>query len=162
MKLFFIRAVIGIFVLFVCTYSNQAQGKFASVLSKDASLRDAPSWLAEPGRKLIHGSVVKILDQEGIWLVVRQGNYVGWIHSELLSFEKAMLSEGQSLNPNKDLSDINSNAVDPGKKPLSIESKGTINRSPTAGKTYYRGPRGGCYYISPNGRKSYVDRSLCN
>ncbi len=29
-------------------------------------------------------------------------------------------------------------------------------------RRYYRGPRGGCYYINSNGNKSYVDRSLCN
>lgn len=26
---------------------------------------------------------------------------------------------------------------------------------------YMRGPRGGCYYINRNGRKTYVARSLC-
>ncbi|MEM1336883.1 MAG: hypothetical protein AAGF96_03990 [Bacteroidota bacterium] len=29
-------------------------------------------------------------------------------------------------------------------------------------RTYYRGPRGGCYYINSNGNKTYVARSLCN
>lgn len=29
-------------------------------------------------------------------------------------------------------------------------------------RTYYRGPRGGCYYINGNGNKTYVDRSMCN
>lgn len=29
-------------------------------------------------------------------------------------------------------------------------------------RTYYRGPRGGCYYINSNGNKSYVSRSYCN
>ncbi|AIY12613.1 hypothetical protein [Cellulophaga baltica] len=29
-------------------------------------------------------------------------------------------------------------------------------------KSYYRGPRGGCYYINSKGNKSYVSRSLCN
>lgn len=28
-------------------------------------------------------------------------------------------------------------------------------------RTYYRGPRGGCYYITGSGRKQYVDRSMC-
>ena len=36
----------------------------------------------------------------------------------------------------------------------------TINYSRT--KSYYRGPRGGCYYINSKGNKSYVARSLCN
>ncbi|WP_460926286.1 hypothetical protein [Spirosoma agri] len=29
-------------------------------------------------------------------------------------------------------------------------------------RTYYTGPRGGCYYLTGSGRKQYVDRSLCN
>jgi glycerol dehydrogenase-like iron-containing ADH family enzyme len=29
-------------------------------------------------------------------------------------------------------------------------------------KSYYKGPRGGCYYINSKGNKSYVSRSLCN
>jgi len=31
-----------------------------------------------------------------------------------------------------------------------------------ASRTYYKGPRGGCYYINSNGNKTYVSRSLCN
>jgi endonuclease YncB( thermonuclease family) len=31
-----------------------------------------------------------------------------------------------------------------------------------SGRTYIRGPFGGCYYINSNGNKSYVDRSACN
>jgi hypothetical protein len=38
----------------------------------------------------------------------------------------------------------------------------TTYYSPTYGKTYIRGPRGGCYYINRNGNKTYVDRSMCN
>jgi len=30
------------------------------------------------------------------------------------------------------------------------------------GRSYIRGPRGGCYYINSNGNKTYVARSLCN
>jgi hypothetical protein len=33
---------------------------------------------------------------------------------------------------------------------------------PTARRTYIRGPRGGCYYVSDSGRKVYVDHSMCN
>lgn len=28
-------------------------------------------------------------------------------------------------------------------------------------RTYFNGPRGGCYYIDSNGKKIYVDKSLC-
>jgi len=33
--------------------------------------------------------------------------------------------------------------------------------TPNTYRTYYRGPRGGCYYINSGGNKSYVDRSYC-
>lgn len=34
-------------------------------------------------------------------------------------------------------------------------------RSDDASRTYIRGPRGGCYYLSSSGRKVYVDHSYC-
>jgi len=31
-----------------------------------------------------------------------------------------------------------------------------------AGRTYSKGPQGGCYYIAASGRKTYVNKELCN
>ncbi|AOW17186.1 hypothetical protein LPB03_06785 [Polaribacter vadi] len=46
---------------------------------------------------------------------------------------------------------------------LSKEStKKTNEKKRTYSRSYYRGSRGGCYYINSNGNKSYVSRSLCN
>ena len=28
-------------------------------------------------------------------------------------------------------------------------------------RTYVKGPKGGCYYVTASGRKEYVDRSMC-
>ncbi len=33
---------------------------------------------------------------------------------------------------------------------------------PESERTYYLGPKGGCYYLTTNGHKVYVDRSVCN
>lgn len=41
---------------------------------------------------------------------------------------------------------------------------GKVNRVVVAGsaaRSYYSGPRGGCYYLSAAGKKVYVDRSYC-
>lgn len=46
------------------------------------------------------------------------------------------------------------------KKKKSIKSNSSQTTS--GYRTYYRGPRGGCYYYSSSGKKVYVDRSLCN
>lgn len=43
--------------------------------------------------------------------------------------------------------------------------KQTRKKRKTVKRTYYsrliRGPRGGCYYINRNGKKTYVPRNLC-
>ena len=33
---------------------------------------------------------------------------------------------------------------------------------PKSPHIYIAGPKGGCYYINKNGKKTYVDRSLCS
>jgi ketosteroid isomerase-like protein len=35
-------------------------------------------------------------------------------------------------------------------------------KSSSAGRTYVKGPRGGCYYLNSSGSKVYVDKSFCN
>lgn len=44
---------------------------------------------------------------------------------------------------------------------LSKEEKPKTNNS-KQDRQYTKGPRGGCYYLSPSGKKVYVDRGLCN
>lgn len=51
-----------------------------------------------------------------------------------------------------------SSGVSSGKS--SSKSSGKARYS--SARTYYRGPRGGCYYLSSSGGKVYVDRSYCN
>lgn len=38
----------------------------------------------------------------------------------------------------------------------------TYSSGGTGSGGYFRGPRGGCYYMTPGGSKQYVDRSYCN
>ena len=40
-------------------------------------------------------------------------------------------------------------------------SSGTPSSSSGPGRTYSKGPRGGCYYINDKGKKVYVARELC-
>jgi len=47
-------------------------------------------------------------------------------------------------------------------KKSSPAKKTKPKRKPRSSRTYYTGPRGGCYYINSNGNKTYVDRSFCN
>jgi len=36
------------------------------------------------------------------------------------------------------------------------------SEKPTGDRTYIKGSRGGCYYLNSSGKKTYVDRNLCN
>lgn len=38
----------------------------------------------------------------------------------------------------------------------------TVKKKKSSSRNYITGPRGGCYYINSSGKKTYVDRSLCN
>ncbi|MBC6994946.1 hypothetical protein H9S92_12275 [Lewinella lacunae] len=46
-------------------------------------------------------------------------------------------------------------------RPTTDSSTSSQRRTSTY-RTYYRGPRGGCYYINSSGNKIYVDKSKCN
>lgn len=37
----------------------------------------------------------------------------------------------------------------------------STSRTPRTTREYIRGPKGGCYYLAPSGRKVYVDHSNC-
>lgn len=53
-------------------------------------------------------------------------------------------------------SSVGSRTVNSRRSNTNLSSRGTTTRR------YFRGPRGGCYYINSNGNKTYVDRSYCN
>jgi hypothetical protein len=42
------------------------------------------------------------------------------------------------------------------------EYKGGTNTPAVATRTYYAGPKGGCYYLNSSGRKVYVDKKFCD
>jgi len=44
---------------------------------------------------------------------------------------------------------------------LRVEERPKANQTETK-RIYQKGSRGGCYYLSPSGKKVYVDKSLCN
>lgn len=50
----------------------------------------------------------------------------------------------------------------PSTRSSSVSPRPSTPRPRTSTRTYYRGSRGGCYYINSNGNKTYVDRSMCN
>ena len=105
---------------------------------------------------------VKILDEKLPWYVVRIGNRVGWMHGDTLEFINTQgPTTAQPIEQNVSPIYTPPTAAPPRRdsSPDTAPDTGGYTRPD---RTYIRGPRGGCYYISPSGRKVYVDRSMCN
>ena len=45
--------------------------------------------------------------------------------------------------------------------PVSSTSVPAETKVVKGNRTYVKGPKGGCYYVTASGRKEYVDRSMC-
>ncbi|SMG53058.1 hypothetical protein SAMN03080602_04324 [Arenibacter troitsensis] len=89
-----------------------------------------------------------VVGHYGDYMKVEIGNKTGFVHRIFL--------EKEVLNTNGPDLSTSIKSVSPSTNYNSTTRK-TYNS-----RTYYRGPRGGCYYINSNGNKSYVDRSMCN
>jgi hypothetical protein len=135
--------------------------KYARVISQSANLRETPSVTGTGSLEITEDTLVKVLDEKLPWFVVRIGNRVGWMHGNTLEFINAQRSTAQPLEQN--VSPIYTPSTAPAPRrdssPDTVPDTGGYTRPD---RTYIRGPRGGCYYLSPSGRKVYVDRSLCN
>jgi hypothetical protein len=138
-----------------------AQVRTATVISERANLRETLVHTGEVKQEVAIGASIKVLDRKGAWYVVRIDDSVGWMHGNTFRFgggsgirqPNPVLEEGEFPVPTADRP-----------RPITLDSVGSSDSGArsSSGRTFIRGPRGGCYYYSSSGRKVYVDRSLCN
>jgi hypothetical protein len=153
------RLLLALFTL-TCTFPISAGAqtpRYARVISANANLRDTPSIAGTTEQEIEEGTIVKVLDEQLPWYVVRAGNRVGWMHGNSIEFIQTDVSvpetpRRQTVSP----------AYIPSTPSVPRRESSTSPSTRTADRSYIRGPRGGCYYYSGSGRKVYVDRSLCN
>jgi hypothetical protein len=137
-------------VLLILCVTTPTQKRTATVIAQNATLRQTPSTTGLAEEEVSEGTTVKVLDEKSPWYIVRIGDRVGWMHAENLHFTDDTASTAHS-EPQPEPSRVN---TPPDSPPQPTRS--------TADRTYIRGPKGGCYYISSSGSKVYVDRSMCN
>lgn len=162
MKFTVLKLTLIFLCLLACVGSGNAQGRTATVISERGNLRETPSQTAEVKQEVAVGTSIKVLDQKGAWYVVRIDDSVGWMHGNTFRFGSS--SSVDQLKPALD--DASPSPAESASRPTrsradSAQSNNSGARS-SSGRTYVRGPRGGCYYYSGSGRKVYVDHSLCN
>ncbi len=107
---------------------------------------------------------VIILDYKEGYYEICQGSLCGYMSEIWLKKNNSTSEFIKSRQTNKKLtSRLNSKSSS-----YSSSLKNKKSKTPyktkryRSSKSYFRGPRGGCYYINSNGNKSYVSRSLCN
>lgn len=120
-------------------------------LKKEASLFSDIITIFNEDKEVI------VLDYKDEHFQVCQGNLCGYIN-EVWITKNDLISELKKSKETerKKIGNTNNNLY---------SHKTTLSNSKsnnTSSRTYYSGPRGGCYYINSNGNKTYVSRSLCD
>jgi len=121
--------------------SASAQVRTATAVS-GARIYDRPSLIGDARGDVPITAAIRVLDSENDWYVVRIGDVVGWMPAAALRVSGATGSTQMGL--------------------IDRTSSATRSSSSGSGKSFTRGPRGGCYYINGSGRKVYVDHSFCS
>lgn len=135
-----------------------------TIVRKGTKLKKEASLLSDIITTFNEDKKVIILDYKDEYFQVCQDNLCGYIH-ELWITQNDLISELKKVKEteNKNIGKTNNNLYS--HKTLS-NTKSNNNqfkgKSQQNSRTYYSGPRGGCYYINSNGNKTYVSRSLCN
>ena len=136
-----------------------------AIARKGAKLKKDSSVFADIITIFEEDKEVIILDYKEGYFEVCQGSICGhmseiWIRKNNSTFEftKSKDVERKFTNANKN----NSSSYTSSPKNYKSSSSSYKTKSYRSSRTYYRGPRGGCYYINSNGNKTYVARSLCN
>ncbi len=132
----FRTAACGVLVLAFCAFLS---AQSARVIADKASLRGRPADNGKVVETLSKGAEVELVKVSGLWYLVQSAEYAGWVFTSDLEVAKTPAIVADT-------------------------SKSSLKTTPavTTNRTYIRGPRGGCYYLSPSGSKVYVDRDLCN
>ncbi|SIQ86623.1 hypothetical protein [Maribacter ulvicola] len=136
-----------------------------AIARKGAKLKKDSSVFADIITIFKEDKEVIILDYKEGYFEVCQGSLCGYM-SEIWIKRSSTTSEfTKSKETERKLtSGLKSKSISYSSSLKSTKSSSTKYKTKRyrSSKSYYRGPRGGCYYINSNGNKSYVSRSLCN
>lgn len=163
-----------IFLVLFLTAISYSQ--MALVIGDDAYLRGSAVETGAVVDTLLPGTKVAIIRQHGPWFLVQASPFVGWMHGNSLRLARAAKPALASRVP--PATTASSQPTSGTQTPASADTKtkteapaqaspsgtpGTATQPSASDKRIYiRGPRGGCYYVRPDGKKVYGDHNQCN
>lgn len=135
-----------------------------TIVRKGTKLKKEASLLSDIITAFTEDKEVIILDYKDDHFQVCQNKLCGyisevWIPSNdlIIEFKKSKETERKNIEQTNKLYSHKTTLTNYNHNNTSYEKK---NYQST--RTYYKGSKGGCYYINSNGNKTYVSRSLCN
>ena len=123
----------------------------AIVISEQANLRGTPTERGRVIDTVSQNDQVEIVKQAGAWFLVQTPDLVGWLHGNTIRLTSARNSSQGFYSTPAPVKSVAQPAYTTPRTRTNADSR-----------QYYRGPRGGCYYINGSGKKTYVDHSYCN
>ncbi len=127
----------------------------AVVVGDNAYLRGTAIETGAVVDTLSPGTEVEIFRQQGQWFLVQASPFVGWMHRNSLRLKSTAKPEPATppveTAPSEPTSDTRP------RTPLTAAQPSSSDK-----RIYVRGPRGGCYYVRPDGKKVYGGQDQCS
>jgi hypothetical protein len=144
-----VSSLLAIFML-ACSAFGQSIGN-GIVTADKANLRGTPAVMGKVVDTLKKDTPLEIFAEKGDWYLVQGPDNTGWISSrDMGGTEK--FSHG-----------ITTQTIEELPKGVTIDLRPDRPWArPLDTRKYYKGPKGGCYYLNSSGKKTYVDHSFCN
>ena len=162
------RRLLPIFL--ILAFAAFTYSQTAIVVGDNVVVRSSSSERGSVHGVLFSGVRVSIIKRNGPWFLIRSSQLVGWIHRNSLRVERPSRSSAVSPSRTKqvvadDPQPTPAEKPDPAKpqEPEPTSPNTVTDTTPLSDgkKIYVRGPRGGCYYLKPDGQRVYVDHSFC-
>lgn len=139
---------------------------FTAEVRKGAKIHNKPFVFSDVILKFDSAKEVNVINYNSGFFEICYNSLCGYINEVWFNQTKE-LKEFMSLeNLNKESTQNEFKSFSPvsNKTSLSkqVEASDKSKIKTITTRVYYRGPRGGCYYINSNGNKTYVSRSLCD
>ena len=134
--------------------STTAANECVRVTAASATLRGKPSLTGKALDIVSKNAQLESIARRETWVLVQSEDYAGWVESKWI---EPCVAGTASRTPLIGAPQITQPAAGP-----AVAVVASPQSSQTDNRTYTRGPKGGCYYLSTSGRKVYVDHSLCN
>ncbi len=150
-------------------FFTRLKSDYAWISSDSLNVRSRPDAKAPAIGKILRLSYVKAyeVDDHPDWVQIDFGEHSGYVLRDDIAID------WEELEPSEE----DSARLETGqhhyftptaaytaqlKKQAAEEERAMRTANAAPQRKYYRGPRGGCYYINSKGNKQYVDRSFCN